>query len=81
MKNLLKDACKVCKCLELSKSYDCKTEFKSSDADTPYFTMHMKGEFTVKPIHVAIGAAVLAGGYVLASVSSALKRRTLCKKA
>ena len=79
MKNFLNETCKLCKNLEISKNYDCKTELKSSDAETPYFTMHVKGDYTLKPLHIAVGAAVLAGMYLITSVTSMIKRRS-CKK-
>lgn len=79
MKNFLHDVCTVCKTLKLTKSYDCKTEFKG-DGEAPYFVMHVKGDYTVKPIHIAIGAAVVAGTYIITSVVSTAKHKAYCKK-
>lgn len=78
MKNFISDALDVCKRLEVSNDYDCKTELKSGD--TTYFTMQLKGDYAVKVLHLAVGIAAVGGACLIASVSSALKRRSCCKK-
>ncbi len=80
MKNMLKKVCCACKNFEISKNYDCKTELKNKESSTPYFTMHIKGDFTIKPLHIAIGAALIAGTCLVASVRSAAKYKKYCKK-
>lgn len=78
MKKIISDALDVCKKLEMSNNYDCKTELKSGDK--VYFTMQFKGDYAVKLLHLAIGAAALSGVCLIASITSAVKRRDCCKK-
>ncbi len=80
MKNFLSEAFDTVKRLEISKNYDCKTELKRSGEKEPYLAMHMKGNFTIKPIHIAIGAAAVASACLISSMSSMIKRRSCCKK-
>ncbi len=80
MKNFLSETFDALKKLEISKKYDCKTELKSTDGKEPYFIVQMKGDFTVKPIHVAIGAAVVASACLISTLTSAVKHRSCCKK-
>lgn len=75
MKNTFKDVCCLCKKLEISKNYDCKTELKAKGEDKPYFSMNFKGNFTITPLHILIGSAALAGVYIAMSVSKAAKRK------
>ena len=78
MKNFLSDAIDVCKKLEMSNNYDCKTELKSGDK--VYFTMQFKGDHAIKLLYLAIGAAALTGAWAISSVSHALKQKECAKK-
>ena len=78
MNKFISDAIDVCKKLEMSNDYDCKTELKSGEK--VYFTMHLKGDYAVKLLHLAIGAAALGGVCLITSVTSAVKNRDCRKK-
>lgn len=76
MKNFLSNAISACKKFEIFKSYDCKTEMRCGDSETPRLSMHLKGDYTLKPIHIAVGAGILTA----ACIASAIKRKCCCKK-
>lgn len=80
MKNFLSEAFDTVKRLEISKKYDCKTELKRSGEKEPYFAMQLKGDFTIKPIHIVVGAAAVALACLISSMSSMIKHRSCCKK-
>ncbi len=80
MKNFLSETFNAFKKLEISKNYDCKTELKTSGEKEPYFVVHMKGDFTVKPIHIVIGATVVASACLISTLTSAVKHKACCKK-
>ena len=80
MKSFFSDALNVCKNFEISKNYDCRTEFKSSEEKEPYFILHTKGNYTVRPIHIAIGVIAVATVCLASSVSSSVKQRRCAKK-
>ena len=79
MKNILSDALSICKNFEISKNYDCRTEFKSSEEKEPYFVLQTKGNYTLKPIHLAIGILAIGTACLISSVSSSAKARQ-CRK-
>lgn len=76
MKNFLCNAVSACKKFEISESYDCKTEVKCGDSGSPCLSMHLKGDYTLKPIHIAVGAGILTA----ACIASAIKHKCCCKK-
>ncbi len=80
MKKFFSEAIDTLKKLEMSKKYDCKTELKGAGEKEPYFVVQMKGDFTVKPIHIVVGAAVVASACLISSISSAVKHRASCRK-
>ncbi len=60
MKNMLSDAIYAFKNTEISKHYDCKTEFRDKSTGKAQFAIGFKGDFSVTPLQVLIVGTAMA---------------------
>ncbi len=74
MKDMLNDAVYAFKNTEISKHYDCKTEFKDKSSGKTQFAVGFKGDFSVTPMQILIVGAAAAALCVACCV-----KKKLCK--
>ncbi len=74
MKDMLNNAIYAFKNTEISKHYDCKTEFRDRYAGKTQFEVGFKGDFSVTPMQILIVGVATAA----LCISYCVKKK-LCK--